>query len=47
MQKVLMWISILAVVALAALNLTFNFGPEPNVTFPMANQHIDWTYAGK
>jgi len=47
MQKFVMWISVIAVVTLAVLNLTFRFGPEPDETYAMANQHIDWTYAGK
>ena len=47
MQKVIMWISILAVITLAVLNLTYRFGPEPDEIFPMANRHITWDYAGK
>ena len=35
------------VVALVVLNLAYNPGPEPDVVFPMANQGIEWTYAGK
>ena len=46
-QKVIMWITILAVVVLAVLNLVYPFGPEPDVIYPMANQHIEWYYAGK
>ena len=41
-------IAVWAVVAvLAVLNLVYDPGPEPDAVFPMANQHIDWTYAGK
>ena len=47
MRKALLVVSILAVVALGILNLTYRFGPEPDVVIPMANQHIEWTYAGK
>ena len=42
MRKLLMWISILAVVALAVLNLTFQDGIEPDTVYPMANQKIIW-----
>lgn len=35
------------VVVLAVLNLAYNPGPEPDKVFPMCNQHIEWTYAGK
>ena len=42
MKKVLMVISILAAVAMAVLNLTYQFGPEPDVEYPMANQKISW-----
>lgn len=47
MKRVAMWLSILAVVALAVLNLTYQFGPEPDAVYPMANQKIVWHYAGK
>lgn len=47
MRKALLVVSILAVVALGILNLTYRFWPEPDVVIPMANQHIDWHYAGK
>ena len=42
MRKVLMVISILAAVAMVVLNLTYQFGPEPDVEYPMANQKISW-----
>lgn len=42
MQKVIMMVSILAVIALAILNLAYHDGPEPDAVFPMANQHIEW-----
>ena len=41
-MRVAMWLSILAVIALAVLNLAFPFGQEPDVVYPMANQHIRW-----
>lgn len=47
MRKALLVVSILAVVALAVLNLTYHFGPEPDIVTPMANRNIEWTYAGK
>ena len=47
MKKILLIVSILAVIALAVLNLTYHFGPEPDVVIPMANRNITWYYAGK
>ena len=41
-MKVAMWLSILAAVALAILNVSYQFGPEPDVVYPMANQRIQW-----
>ena len=37
----------LAVIALVILNLTVEPRTEPDLVLPMANQHIEWTYAGK
>ena len=47
MRKVIMFLAILAVIALAVLNLTYKFGPEPDEVYQMANRHITWYYAGK
>ena len=47
MKKFVMWLSILAVAARVVLNLTYQFGPEPDMVFPMANQKITFQYAGK
>ena len=47
MQKKLMVIAILALVALAVLNLAYDSGIKPDAEFPMANRHIEWHYAGK
>ena len=47
MQKVIMWLAILAVVTLAVLNLTYQVEPEPDVVCQMANRNIKWYYAGK
>ena len=44
MQKTIMAIAIIAVIALTILNLVWK-DPEPDAVFPMANQHIEWTYA--
>lgn len=41
-MRVAMWLSILAAVALAILNVSCQFGPEPDVVYQMANQHIQW-----
>ena len=46
MQKVIMWLAILAVIALAVLNLVYDDSTPPDVVYPMANQHIEWTGAG-
>lgn len=46
MQKMIMWVSILAVIALAVLNLTYA-EPEADAVYPMVNRNIEWTYAGK
>ena len=41
-------VAVWAIVAvLAVLNLAVKFGPEPDVIYPMCNQHIEWHYAGK
>ena len=47
MKKVLMVISILAAVAMAVLNLTYQFGPEPDGAYPMTDQRIEWNAATK
>lgn len=47
MSKIIMWVSIVAVIALGILNLTFSFGVEPDEVYTMANQRITWRYAGK
>ena len=47
MQKKLMILAILAVVALTVLNLVYKEGPEPDIECPMANRHITWYYDGK
>lgn len=41
-SKVLMWVSILMAIALAVLNLTYQFGLEPDTVYPMTNQRITW-----
>lgn len=46
-MKIAMWLSIVAVVALAVLNLTFRPSVEPDAVYPMVNQRITWEYAGK
>lgn len=47
MQKVIMWLAILAVLVLAVLNLVYDYRIPPDVVCPMANQRISWHYAGK
>ena len=47
MKRFLMIIPVIAVIVLVFLNLTYKPGPEPDAVFPMANQNIEWYYAGK
>lgn len=43
MRKFLLVFSVLALVTMAVLELTYKDGPEPDEVYPMANQHIEWT----
>ena len=47
MRKAVLVISVLAVIALAVLNIVYDDGIKPDVVYQMANQHIEWHYAGK
>ena len=47
MQKAIMVLAVIAAVALGVLNLTYEPGLKPDAVYAMANQHIEWTYAGK
>ena len=47
MSRILLGITVLTVLALGVLNLVYPFGPEPDEVYPMVNQRIVWTYAGK
>jgi hypothetical protein len=47
MQKVIMWLAILAVTVLSVLNLVYDDRIPPDVVCPMVNRHIEWYYAGK
>ena len=47
MKRVVMWVSVVAVLAFGVLNLTYDFSPKPDVIYQMCNQHIEWHYAGK
>lgn len=47
MQKAIMVIAVIAVVALGILNLTYEPGCKPDAVYTIANQHITWNYAGK
>ena len=42
-----MYVTIIAVLTLAVLNLTYQDGIEPDVVYPFANQHITWNSLGK
>lgn len=42
MQKTIMAIAIIAVIALVILNLMWKDGPEPDAVYPFANVNIDW-----
>ena len=41
-KRFLMILSIIAVVALSVLNLTYDDSMKPDEVFPMANQKITW-----
>lgn len=43
MQKAVMVIAILMVIALALVDFTYKEGPKPDAVYPMANQRIVWT----
>ena len=47
MRKLVMVLSILAVLAMAVLNLAYSDGIKADVVYEMANQNIEWHYAGK
>ena len=47
MRKVLMIISILAVIAMAVIDLTYDGRIKPDAEYQMVNQHITFGYAGK
>ena len=42
MQKMIMIISILAVIALAVLNMAYDDRIQPDGVYPIANQRITW-----
>lgn len=44
-QKVLLVVSLIAVITMAIIDLTYDDRMKPDAEFPMANQHIEWTYA--
>ena len=47
MRRFLLILSVVAVIALAVLDLVYDDRIPPDVVCPMANRHIEWTYAGK
>lgn len=46
-MKKLTILAVLAVVALAVLNLVYDDTLEPDAVYPFANQRIEWNTAGK
>lgn len=42
MRKVIMWLSILVVVALAVLNIVYQPETTADAFYPIANQRIEW-----
>ena len=40
MKRAVLILSVLAVIAMAVLNLTYQDGPEPDVVYPIANHGI-------
>ena len=47
MKRFVMWLSILAAVAMGILNFAYDDRITPDVVYSMANQRISWNYAGK
>lgn len=47
MRKILLAVSVIAVIALSVLELTYRDTVKPDVVYDMANQRIEWYYAGK
>ena len=47
MQRVVMWIAIIAAVVLAVLNVVAIDAVEPDEVYEMTNRNIRWYYAGK
>ena len=47
LEQFVLIFSLVALVAAIGVNLFVRTGPEPDVVYRMANQHIEWTYAGK
>ena len=47
MRKIALAVTILAVIAMTVLNLAYDDRLKPDVVYPMANQRIEWHYAGK
>ena len=43
-MKKLMILAILAVIAMAIIDLTYHETVKPDAVYPMANQHIEWTH---
>ena len=43
MQKVIMWLSILAVIALAVLNIVYQPETTADAVYPMVDQRIAWS----
>ena len=44
-KKVPVFLAVLLLAGMIVLNAVYEFGPEPDFVCPMANQHIEWTYA--
>ena len=47
MKNAALILSVLAVIALAVLNLTYQDGLTPDEVYPIANQRITWNTTGK
>ena len=46
-MKKLMWLAILAVIAMVVLNLTYDDRIKPDEVYEFSNRNIKWYYAGK
>lgn len=44
-KRILMILALALLAGMIWLNAAYDPWPEPDAVFPMANRHIEWTYA--